>query len=189
MVNESCENLNLTNIEIIKNNFESAKFDQNSIDKIKSFNPHILINCAASFGPKNQEFNQIDINEFQKIININALAPMRLMQYCLESINLYQITNITSGLGSLSSSHDGGYYYYRTSKVMLNSITKNIASDLKNKKINVFCLQPGNVKTKMNSSGLITPQNSAQKIINILGENNSNFSGKLIDINRNILNW
>ena len=41
----------------------------------------------------------------------------------------------------------------------------------------------------MNSSGLITPQSSAQKIINILGENNSNFSGKLMDINRNILNW
>ena len=41
----------------------------------------------------------------------------------------------------------------------------------------------------MNRSGVVSPEFSAQKIINILAENNSNFSGKLIDINKNILQW
>ncbi len=190
LVNKSLENINYKkNIKIIQNNFENLEFDETFIEELNDFKPNILINSAANFGPENQFLENINSKDFQKIININVLAPLRLIQICLGSNNLRQIMNITSGMGSLTNGHDGGYYYYRTSKTMLNSISKNIAYDLKNKKINLFCLQPGNVKTKMNSSGIISAEFSAQKIINILGEDNSNFSGKLIDINRNILNW
>ena len=55
--------------------------------------------------------------------------------------------------------------------------------------INVFCIHPGNVKTKMNSAGIISPDISAQKIINIISENNSNLSGLFIGINKEIIKW
>ena len=92
-------------------------------------------------------------------------------------------------MGSTANNKVGGYYYYRSSKSLLNSISKNLSLDLKNDNINVFCIHPGDVKTKMNSGGLIMPDISAKKIINILSENNSKFSGILIDINKEIIKW
>ena len=92
-------------------------------------------------------------------------------------------------MGSISLNKEGDYYYYRTSKTLLNSITKNLSMDLKQKNISVYCIHPGNVKTKLNSAGIISPKFASQKIINICAENNLKFSGKFIDINKNILEW
>ena len=55
--------------------------------------------------------------------------------------------------------------------------------------INVLCIHPGSVKTKMNPGGDISTDISSQKIINICSENNLKYSGKFIDINKNILEW
>ena len=92
-------------------------------------------------------------------------------------------------MGSINLNKHGGYYYYRTSKTLLNSITKNLSIDLKHKNIIAYCIHPGSVKTKLNSGGLISPEMSAQKIINLCAENNIKYSGKFIDINKNILEW
>jgi len=190
LVNKSFENIEIReNTRIIQRNFENLEFDEIFIKELSTFKPNILINSAANFGPENQSLENINTEDFQRIININVLSPLKLIQFCLEGHSLKQVVNMTSGMGSLTNGHNGGFYYYRTTKSMLNSISKNISFDLKKKNINIFCLQPGNVKTKMNRSGVISPEFSAQKIINILAENNPNFSGKLIDINRNILQW
>lgn len=190
LVNSSFKNIeNKEKVKIIQKNFENLEFDEIFIKDLSTFKPNILINSAANFGPENQSLENINTKDFQKFININVLSPLKLIQFCLDGDSLKQVVNLTSGMGSLTNGHVGAFYYYRTTKSMLNSISKNISFDLKSKKINIFCLQPGNVKTKMNRSGIISPEFSAQKIINILGENNSNFSGKLIDINRNILQW
>ena len=92
-------------------------------------------------------------------------------------------------MGSINLNKEGNYYYYRSSKTLLNSITKNLSIDLKYKKINIYCIHPGSVKTKLNRGGLISPELSSQKIINLCAENNFKFSGKFIDINKNILEW
>ena len=190
LVNKSSGNIEIKeNIRIIQRNFENLEFDEIFIKELNTFKPNILINSAANFGPENQSLENINTEDFQRIININVLSPLKLIQFCLEAHSLKQVVNMTSGMGSLTNGHKGGFYYYRTTKSMLNSISKNISFDLKKKNINIFCLQPGNVKTKMNRSGVVSPEFSAQKIINILAENNSNFSGKLIDINKNILQW
>ena len=92
-------------------------------------------------------------------------------------------------MGSISSNNNGGHYLYRTTKSLLNSISKNLSIDLKEKKINVFCIHPGSVKTKLNVGGLIMPDIVAQKIINICAENQNKFSGIFIDIEKKILKW
>jgi len=91
-------------------------------------------------------------------------------------------------MGSISSNNNGNYYLYKSSKSLLNSITKNLSFDI-NQKINIFCLHPGDVKTKMNTGGLISPEIAARKIINISSDNNLNYRGKFIDLNGNILGW
>ena len=76
----------------------------------------------------------------------------------------------------------GGYYLYRNSKSLLNSITKNLAIDLKKKGVNVYCIHPGSVKTKMNTGGVDNPEYTAQKIINFCVINDEKYARKFIDI-------
>ena len=192
-VNNETNNLdnlnNFNNLDIIKNNFEKNELEETSLKKINLFKPDILINCAASFGPEKQELKDINLKKFKQILNINVFGALQLINESLKSNNLKQIVNITSEMGSTANNKVGGYYYYRSSKSLLNSISKNLSLDLKNDNINVFCIHPGDVKTKMNSGGLIMPDISAKKIINILSENNSQFSVLLIDTNKAIIKW
>ena len=177
------------NMKIIQKDFSDLDFNPFFKKEIIEFNPNILINCAANFGPTNQNLEQVKIDEFKKIININAFAPLRLIQILEQSKELNIIANITSGMASLKNNKSGGYYYYRASKTLLNSISRNLFFDLDKKNINIFTIQPGNVKTKMNSSGIMTTDMSSQKIINILYVNDAKLSGKLIDYNSKILAW
>tara|TARA_X000000950_G_C13417483_1_gene458770 strand:- start:186 stop:500 length:315 start_codon:yes stop_codon:yes gene_type:complete len=103
----------------------------------------------------------------------------------MKAKSLKQIVNISSLMGSMSD-QNGNYYLYRSSKSLLNLITKNLSFDL-GKKTNIFCLHPGDVKTKMNTGGLISTEIAAQKIINICSDNNLNYRGKFIDTNGKIL--
>ena len=174
---------------IFQENFEKNNFEKKLEEEIIKFKPNIIVNCAASFGPERQNINDIEVLKFNELLNINFFAPMKIIQIGLLSGYLEQIANITSEMGSIKLNNHGGYYYYRISKTMLNSFSKNLSIELKNKNINVFSIHPGSVKTKMNSGGLISAEYSSQKIINILYENSSNYSGKLININKKVLQW
>ena len=192
LVNKNFENLKVLNkkkIKIFQCDFEENNFSNDLSNEIDMFKPNILINCAGTFGFPDQDLSKIEIENFKKVLNINVFSPLKLTQISLRSKNLEQIVNITSEMGSISNNISGGYYYYRGSKTLLNSISKNLSLDLKNKNINVFCIHPGNVKTKMNSSGIISPDISAQKIINIMSENNPILSGLFIGINKEIIKW
>jgi len=181
-------NLKKKNIKIAKCDFSNPQNIDNYSEQIKNFKPNILINCAATFGPENQNFNDIILKEFNTTININALSPLFLIQKSLQSRSLEQIINISSLMGSIYSNNNGNYYLYKSSKSLLNSITKNLSFDI-NEKINIFCLHPGDVKTKMNTGGLISSEIAARKIINLFSDNNLNYRGKFIDLNGNILGW
>ncbi len=65
----------------------------------------------------------------------------------------------------------------------------SMASKRMSKNINVLCIHPGSVKTKMNPGGDISTSQSSQQIINICSENNFKYNGKFIDINKKILEW
>ena len=185
---------NITNIEggeikVINWDFSDIEPNKINADIIIKFKPNIIINSAASFGSENQKFSDIDIKQFYSIFNINVFSALCIIQDSLKGNELEQIINISSEMGSINLNKEGDYYYYRTSKTLLNSITKNLSIDLKQKNIIAYCVHPGSVKTKLNSGGLISPKISAQKIINLCAGNNSKFSGKFIDINKNILEW
>ena len=175
-------------IKIINWDFRNIEPNKIITDTIVKFKPNIIFNSAASFGSE-KKISEIDIKQFNSVFNINVLSSLSIIQDSLIGNDLEQIINISSEMGSINLNKDGGYYYYRTSKTLLNSITKNLSIDLKHKNIIVYCIHPGSVKTKLNSGGLISPEISAQKIINLCAENNFKFSGKFLDINKNVLEW
>ena len=175
--------------KIIKCDFSNLENIIKYQDLITEFNANSIINCAATFGKEENEVENIDLVEYQNVINTNVLSQFALIQYSLKSKSLETIVNISSEMGSSTSNNDGGHYFYRTTKAFLNSISKNLSIDLVNKKINTFCIHPGSVKTRLNSGGLIHPEVAAQKIINICVKNKKNFSGIFIDVDEKILDW
>ena len=187
--NDEVKKLLMNDGEIVKCDFSNLENIIKYQELITKFNANLIINCAATFGKEENEVEKIDLIEYQKVINTNVLSQFALIQYSLRSNSLETIINISSEMGSSTSNKKGGYYFYRTTKAFLNSISKNLSIELVNKKINVFCIHPGSVKTKLNSGGLVSPEIAAQKIINICVKNKKNFSGMFIDIDEKILDW
>ena len=69
--------------------------------------------------------------------------------------NIELLVNVSSDAGSIKLNNQGNAYIYRTSKSALNSLTKNMSIDLNNRfKTIVFAIDPGNVKSGMNSKVL-----------------------------------
>ena len=177
------------NLQILQQNLEENQYSDIFTNKIKEFRPNIVINCAATFGPERQNFLDLDIEKFNKVLNVNFFSILRILQYTYLGNNLNQVVNITSQMGSISQNKRGGFNYYRLSKTLINAFSKNLDLELKNKNINVFCICPGSVKTKMNSAGLMPPEVCAQKLINIISKNNNDLSGKFINLNEETIQW
>jgi len=186
---EEVEKLFVENINFIKCDFSNLENINKHQELINTFKANIVINCVATFGTEPNKIENINLLEYQNVINTNVLSQFALIQSCLKSKSLDIIINISSEMGSLTSNKNGGHYLYRTTKSFLNSISKNLSIDLKDEQINVFCIHPGSVKTKLNSGGLVHPEVVAKKIINICVENKNKFSGKFIDTDQNILDW
>ena len=192
-VNENKKNIQKIEnekIKVIACDFRHINLIKDYRKIITDFKPNIIINCAGSFGPLKQDYENLDIDEYNSILNVNVFSPLLIIQQSLKGVNdIKLIVNITSKMASITLNNEGNHYYYRTSKTFLNSITKNLSIDLKKKNINVFCIHPGSVKTKMNPSGDISTSLASQKIINICSENSISYSGKFIDLNKNVLKW
>ena len=58
-------------------------------------------------------------------MNLNALSILKILSVILNGTHkakkLSKVVNISSEMGSISLNKQGGYYYYRTSKNLLNS--------------------------------------------------------------------
>ena len=184
---DQAEKIKTNNLSILKCDFSNIKNLDNFEQNITSFKPNIIINCAATFG------DQINLEEFHfenyyKVLNTNVIAPIVITKQSLKANSLEQVINISSEMGSINHNKTGKYFYYRSSKNLLNSFSKNLSIEFNNK-VNVYCIHPGSVKTKMNSGGVLDPDFAAQKIINISAENDESISGALIDLNKKILPW
>ena len=184
---DQAEKIKTNNLSILKCDFSNIDnlngFEQN----ITSFKPNIIINCAAMFGDQ-VNIEEFDFKNYYKVLNTNVIAPIVITKLSLKANNLEQVINISSEMGSTNLNKTGNYFYYRSSKNLLNSFSKNLSIEFNNK-VNVYCIHPGSVKTKMNSGGVLDPDFAAQKIINISAENDESISGALIDLNKKILPW
>ena len=100
------------------------------------------------------------------------------------------IVNISSSHGSIKNNLSGGAYIYRSSKALLNSLTKNISIDLKTRfNIRTFAICPGQIKTKMNPNGILSSNHCAKKILKILETQSQSINGRFIDLNENDISW
>ncbi len=153
----------------------------------------ILINNAGYYGPKGYSLGNTDVNEWRKALEVNTIAPLKLTESLLpliKSATHPKIVMVSSKVGSMTESTSGGGYIYRSSKAALNSVTKSLHNDLSPLGIRCVALHPGWVQTDMGGpNALITAQESAQGLFNVIDTLSPDDSGKLITFDGKTLNW
>jgi NAD(P)-dependent dehydrogenase (short-subunit alcohol dehydrogenase family) len=132
--------------------------DQTEIDeaqeRIGSEVGHLdaLVNNAGVYGDPIGAADY-DLDRVHEVLEVNTFGPWRLIQAFLPLLRRSsqpRIVNVSSGAGQLSDMY-GGRAAYRVSKAALNALTRTLAYDEDDVKVNVMC--PGWVRTDMGGSG------------------------------------
>ena len=90
------------------------------------------------------------------------------------------LINISSERASFENKNTHANYGYRASKVALNMITQCLLFDLP-QNVSTFAVHPGWVKTDLNPSGVLSPEESARSILHILDTWDSSMNGAYLD--------
>jgi len=165
------ESLLLNELSQKNENISVLKMDvanHSSIDScsalLKDEKIDILINNAgiASNHFDTQKLGGFDFANWENIIRINTLGPMKVCESFLGQIlagEQKKIAVVSSRVGSLSDMNAYPVYPYATSKAALNKGMRLMSEQLRDKGISIICLCPGHAKTDM---GLMAPGASVE---------------------------
>jgi NAD(P)-dependent dehydrogenase (short-subunit alcohol dehydrogenase family) len=110
----------------------------------------ILINNASELGPSPMpELIQLDPDVFKNILDVNLVAPHRLIQQVLPTMRARGeglIVNVTSDAGVQAYPTWGGY---GASKAALEHLSRILAVELEGSGVRVFVVDPGDMDTAM----------------------------------------
>jgi NAD(P)-dependent dehydrogenase (short-subunit alcohol dehydrogenase family) len=107
-----------------------------------------LVNNAGVYGDPVGAADY-DLERAREVLEVNTFGPWRLIEAFLPLLHRSdrpRIVNVSSGAGQLSDMN-GGRAAYRVSKAALNALTKTLAWDEEDVKVNAMC--PGWVRTDM----------------------------------------
>ncbi|CAM3718275.1 SDR family NAD(P)-dependent oxidoreductase [Flavobacterium chungbukense] len=175
---------NIKAIQIDVTNDESVLEAKNSIEKEQG-KLDILINNAGILGDVPQDSSTTSVANIQNVFDTNFFGVIRVTQAFIELLKKSEnprISNITSGLGSLTLHSDPSWKYYAfkavsyvSSKTALNAFTITLAHELKDLGFKVNAIDPGYTATDFNHhSGPASVESAASFIIkHTLDENGS----------------
>ena len=153
----------------------------------------IFINNAGVYGPRDSVFGKVSANEWAKVLQVNAEAPMILTQLLIDNLrdgSDKKLLYITSKMGSIDDNKGGGSYVYRSSKAALNAVVKSISVDLRDSGYSVAVVHPGWVQTDMGGpNALIDVTTSVSKMIDVIDNLNSHNSGSFFNYDGGIIPW
>ena len=153
----------------------------------------VFINNAGVYGPRDSTFGKVSANEWAKVLQVNAKAPMILTQLLIDNLrdgSDKKLLYITSKMGSIDDNKGGGSYVYRSSKAALNAVVKSISVDLRDSGFSVAVLHPGWVQTDMGGpNALIDVTTSVSKMIDVIDNLNFHNSGSFFNYDGGIIPW
>lgn len=153
----------------------------------------LLVLNAGVYGQDNDEFGQIDVGIWHRTFQINAIAPLKIMEAFVDHVaksDRKVIVALTSKMGSMTDNRSGGSYVYRSSKAALNAVVKSAAMDLRKHAITVLALHPGWVKTDMGGdNALITPKQSVSGLRQIIDNATLAHSGRFYQYDGTEVPW
>ncbi|GIU51681.1 short-chain dehydrogenase [Shewanella sairae] len=153
----------------------------------------LVIHNAGYYGPKKVRFENIDLSEWRKVLEVNTLAPLLLSELLYPKLNITgncALVFISSKVGSMADNTSGGGYYYRSSKAALNSVVKSLAIDLTSVGVKCVALHPGWVLTDMGGPhALISTDTSVAGMISVIGSLTQQQSGAFLDFQGKSIPW
>jgi len=166
---------NIKAIEIDVTNPESISKARNIVENEQG-KLDILINNAGILGPVPQTAAEASIKDIQNVFDTNFFGVISVTQAFLDLLKKSdspRISNITSGLGSLTLHSDPNWKYYNVkgaaygpSKSALNAYTIVLAYELKDSAFKVNVIDPGYTATDFNHhSGPGSVESAASFII------------------------
>lgn len=166
---------NIKAIQIDVTNDASVLAAKNSIEKEQG-KLDILINNAGILGDVPQDSSTTSVANIQNVFDTNFFGVIRVTQAFIELLKKSdnpRISNITSGLGSLTLHSDPSWKYYAfkavsyvSSKTALNAFTITLAHELKDFGFKVNAIDPGYTATDFNHhSGPASVESAASFII------------------------
>jgi len=129
-----------------------------------------LVNNAGVYGQPSGHFGQVDFDNWRQTLEVNVLAPMRIMQALVPAVERGErrvIAALSSRMGSIADNSSGGVYVYRSSKAALNAVMKSASIDLAPRGITCITLHPGWVQTDM--GGVNAPMAVADSVRSLRG--------------------
>jgi NAD(P)-dependent dehydrogenase (short-subunit alcohol dehydrogenase family) len=145
----------------------------------------LLVNNAGIYGARSRGMEEVDLEEMQRVFEVNALAPLRVtraFRALLEHGARPAVVHVTSLMGSIADNSSGGSWAYRASKAALNMVNRNIAHDLDGAGIPSVAIHPGWVRTDMGSDAApLSSEESVSAMIATIDELKPGQSGKMID--------
>lgn len=186
-VTPELSNLDVTVIDGIDVTDESAL--QSLGQQLANEKIDVLINNAGMFA--NEQFGDIDFEQINKQLQVNAIAPLRVTELLRPYLNASaKLAFITSRMGSIADNGSGAYYGYRMSKAALNAGAVSLARDLQDDGIAVAILHPGMVQTKMiGFAGDVSPETAAERLKQRIDELTLDTSGTFWHANGEVLPW
>jgi len=153
----------------------------------------VLFNNAGIHAKGASDFGDCDDNEWQEAVQVNLLAPMKMMEHFVNNVatsKMKVIANISSKMGSIADNTSGGSYAYRATKAALNAVTVSAAQDLKHRDIIVMILHPGWVRTDMGGpNGELNVKESVTLLLKLITNADMSHSGKFLDIDGTEIPW
>ena len=159
--------------------------DQKSVDalgsRLKDQSIDLLINNAG-VGSEGSNLSEVKMADFERVMNVNALGPVRVTKALLPNLRAGKsktIVSISSGLGSIAENDGGGFPGYRESKAALNMFMRSLAGELKKDGFICIPMSPGWVKTDMGGpNAQLTPEQSISGMRKVIDGLKPEDSGK-----------
>jgi NAD(P)-dependent dehydrogenase (short-subunit alcohol dehydrogenase family) len=173
-------------------------------DKYKDTPIDVLLNNAAMLGdPAAQDFGALDYELMQRVYAVNTVGTMKMAEAFFEHVAASEqkkIVAITSLQASIGELRDPLIPFYKMSKAALNMGMKSTAKRVKRKKVTVALISPGAVDTQMmnsalghaglkNANFLITPQESAEAVINVIDQYDLKMTGTFMSHRGDVIPW
>jgi NAD(P)-dependent dehydrogenase (short-subunit alcohol dehydrogenase family) len=170
--------------------------DQASVERLASDlegqSIDVLINNAGIL-PMVRSVSDIDFEEFDQVMAVNTVGPIRVTQALLPNLRageMKKIINTTSIIGSISRKTSGGFYGYSESKAALNMFTRSLAGELRSAGFICIVIHPGWVQTDMGgANATVTVENSASGIRNVIANLTAEGSGEFWTFDGQHLPW
>ena len=188
-------------------NIKILKFDISQLDKIEEFIDQAntefggSLDCIVNNAGVNQDNLGIrmNLNEWQKVIDVNLSATFLISKFAIKKMlkkkygKIVNITSVVAHTGNLGQAN------YTASKAGIIAMSKTLAIEYAKKNININCISPGFIKTKMTdvldekykeliiskipSARLGEPDDIANAVVFLCSDQSSYINGETLHVN------